>query len=236
MRKPCGLCRGLVPALVSLSLLLAWDAARAEPAPEARLYASVDAIKEASDLGFAGTLARDGERIAFESRVTPGGAVSRIYSSSGEVLTELVVDETNGIFEYRAGGIALTGDDSAEKTEAALRTFDSDEAALASEQLWPALLKKGYEPESPAMAALAANLAGYALVPRERLHSKNKEGCFGCCGPSCLGCTGCYTSACLAHDLCVIQYGYLDSRCNRILYFAALSAWCCRGVHLGSLC
>jgi hypothetical protein len=236
MRKRHASGRGSVPVLVLLAVVLASGATRAEPAAEPRVEVSAEALKEGGAAGFTGTLKRDGERIAFESRVTPAGAESRIFSSSGEILTEVVVDEPAGIFEYRAGGVDLSKEPAIEETERAMRTFDSDEAALVAEQLWPALVKSGYDPESRAMTALAANLAGYAIVPRRRLQTNGKELCLGCCGPSCWGCTGCYTNACLAHDLCVMMQGYTAPKCNRLLFLAALSAWCCRGVHLGTLC
>ena len=236
MRRRHAFGRGSIPALLLLATALAAGATRAEPAPEPAAEVSVETLKEGGAVGFAGTLKRNEERIAFESRATPGGAESRIFSSTGEILTEVVVDESAGIFEYRAGGVALSKETAAEETERAMRTFDSDEAALVAEHLWPTLLKSGYDPESRTMAALAANLAGYAVVPRRRLQSNGKEFCLGCCGPSCWGCTGCYTNACLAHDLCVMIHGYTAPQCNRLLFLAALSAWCCRGVHLGSLC
>jgi hypothetical protein len=187
-------------------------------------------------LGFFGTLKRGGVKIAFESRVTPVGAESRILSASGEVLTEVIVDESAGIFEYRAGGVLLSNDTTDDESVRAMGTFAGEEAALAAEHLWPALTKRGYDPESRAMAALAANLTGYAMVSRAGPGIDSKAGCMGCCGPSCWGCTGCYTSACLAHDLCVMTFGYTSSQCNRLLVLAALSAWCCRDVNLGSLC
>jgi hypothetical protein len=236
MRRQWWSQRWSVLGLALLSIVLAAGVTRAEPALETRPEAAIEVRTENGCLGFVGTLKRNGELIAFESRVTPGGAESRILSSSGEVLTEVIVDESAGIFEYRAGGVALSEDAPAEETERAMRTFDGADAALAAEHLWPALVKRGYDPESRAMAALAANLAGYAVVPRQRLQSNGKEFCLGCCGPSCWGCTGCYTSACLAHDVCVMTLGYTNPQCNRLLALAALSAWCCRGVHLGSLC
>jgi hypothetical protein len=218
-------------AVLSLfALWLALGTGTAQAAVTIELQSDVDGAD------FAGTLERDGVRIAFESRATPGGAVSLIRSTAGEILSEVIADEEAGSFEYRVGGIALSETTSREEMRQALKAFARADAALAAEHLWRALIERGFSPESRQMSALAANLTGYGAVPEKYLTMGGKAACLGCCGPSCWGCTGCYTSACLAHDLCVERYGYADSRCNESLFFASLSAWCCRGIHLGSLC
>jgi len=226
-RKRCTK-RWMVSGLALLSLLLAAGAARAEVAVEVR--------SDGDGKGFAGILERDGVRVAFESRATPAGEESRILSADGEVLTEVVVDEKAGTFDYRVGGVSLSNDLSIAETEQAMKAFDRADAALAAQHLWASLTSMGYPKESRAMAALAANLTAYAAVPKEYFPVDGESMCMGCCGPSCWGCTGCYTNACLVHDMCVASYGYLAARCNRILYLAALSAWCCQGAELGPLC
>ena len=228
MRRRLFAIRRTVSGLVLFSLLTAAGPAHAEVAVEVR--------SDGDGKGFSGILARDGVRVAFESRATATGAESRILSADGEILTEVVVDAKAGTFDYRVGGISLSNDLSIAEAEQAVKAFDRADAALAAEQLWPSLTSRGYPKNSPAMAALAANLTGYAAVPKEYFPVGGKSMCMGCCGPSCWGCTGCYTSACLAHDQCVARYGYLAARCYHILYLAALSAWCCQGVDLGSLC
>jgi hypothetical protein len=226
-RKWCAK-RWMASGLALLSLLVAAGAARAEVAVEVRI--------DGDAAGFSGILERDGVRVAFESRATPTGAESRIVSADGEVLTEVIVDEKAGTFDYRVGGISLSSDLSIAETEQAMKSFDRADAALAAQHLWSSLESMGYPKDSRAMAALAANLTAYEAVPKDYFPVGGDGMCMGCCGPSCWGCTGCYTSACLEHDRCVARYGYLAHRCNRILYLAALSAWCCQGAELGPLC
>jgi hypothetical protein len=218
-------------AAVGLALLTALASAGA-----ARPEATLEMRSERPGVGFAGSLKRDGVGLVFESYATPTGAVSRICSASGEVLTEIIVDKQAGIFEYLVGGVALSGETTDEDAERAMRTFERADAALAAEHLLPALVRKLRASEPRALAALAANLTGYTAVPRGYSPNSSKAYCLGCCGPSCWGCTGCYTQACLAHDLCAGFYGHASSRCLRLLYLAALSAWCCQDVDMGSLC
>ncbi len=228
MRKLRRFSRLAVLSLFALGLSLGAGTARA--AVTVKLQSDIDGDD------FAGTLERAGVRVFFESRATPGGAVSLIRSATGDILTEVIADEEAGTFEYRVGGIALSESTSREEMRLAQKAFARTDAALAAEHLWRTLTEKGFSPESRQMSALAANLTGYGAVPRKYLTMGGKSACLGCCGPSCWGCTGCYTSACLEHDLCVAAHGYADPRCNQSLFFAALSAWCCRGVHLGPLC
>ena len=44
--------------------------------------------------------------------------------------------------------------------------------------------------------------------------------CCGCCGPGCWGCSGCWTEACLAHDQCVDEKGYIHPTCMVLLQAA----------------
>lgn len=182
-----------------------------------------------------GTLERDGARVEFESRETAWGAESRIRAGNGQVMTEVVVDEVLGTFVYRVAGVEISPNGEGPDGESRRRTFDRPEAELAATEIWKSLVDRGLDPASKAMAALAANLVGYEAAAQSPLAGDDLS-CLGCCGPGCWGCTGCYTQACLAHDLCVAAFGILDPRCNSIVYFAALSAWCCVGVDLGGLC
>ncbi len=228
MRKWWSPVRRILSGLLCIPLLAAAGPARAGVDFEVR--------SDADGRGLSGTLVREGIRVAFESRETETGVVSRILSADGGVLSEVIVDRKAGTFDYRVGGIPLAPEMGTAETEQAMKAFDRADAALAAELLWPSLTTAGYPKGSPAMAALAANLTGYAAVPIDYFPIGGKNMCTGCCGPSCWGCTGCYTSACYEHDQCVARYGYLAARCMRILYVAALSAWCCQGVDLGPLC
>ncbi len=228
MRRPRMSGRRWLTGLLLLPLLAAVGVVRAEGDLSVKI--------EGDGKAFAGFLERGAVRVLFESRVTEWGAESRILSADGEVLTEVIVDGKAGTFDYRAGGVSLSAELSAEEASTATRVFDREDAALAADLLWATLTARGFPKGSPAMAVLAANLTGYVAVPEKFLPDAGKASCTGCCGPSCWGCTGCYTAACLEHDLCVAAYGYLSPRCMRILYVAALSAWCCQGVDLGQLC
>lgn len=56
-----------------------------------------------------------------------------------------------------------------------------------------------------------------------RAGKSTMDDCLGCCGPGCWGCTGCYTSACLAHDVCVGEYGAYHPTCMVLLAEAVAS-------------
>ncbi len=210
-------------------------AAAAVLALAARAEARLDLAEGSGHALVAGALERDGVRVEFESRETATGAEARIRAGTGEAMTEVVVDEVLGTLVYRVDGVEITPRGEGPDRAGRRRAFDRPEAGLAATELWRCLVERGFDPSTKAMAALAANLVGYEGIAGSPLAGGDLS-CLGCCGPGCVGCTGCYTQACLAHDLCVAAYGLLDSRCNAIVYFAALSAWCCRGVDLGNLC
>lgn len=220
--------RAVVAGLVVLSVLGAEAGDRSE--------VKLEMGNENRCPGIAGKLKRDRVEVTFEAFATPTGAESRIRTSTGEVLTEIIVDSVAGVFEYRAGGVTLSDNLTPEEAERAASVFEREEAALIAEHLWPALQGKGYSPKSREMASLAANLTGYEVVSRRGPPNAQTDACFGCCGPGCWGCTGCYTGACAAHDACVARYGHANPLCATLLHMAAISAWCCRGVDMGSLC
>lgn len=206
------------------------------PAPAiAEIRLEISPAGDGSSL--TGSLDEDGTGVKFESFDTGSGAEARIRLPSGEVLTEVIVDEASGTLEYRAGGVRIDEHTLPEDLSRAFRVFDRPEAALVARELWTRLVERGADPESRSMAGLAAVLVGYETVPARYFPSgRGKESCLGCCGPSCWGCTGCYTRACLLHDLCVMTGNPTRPECNALLTLAAISAWCCRGVHLGRLC
>jgi len=228
MRRGWRAGRSLVPCLVLVSSFCSGTEARDEVELALR--------SEGRRPGIAGSLRRNGVEVVFESHATASRAESRILSSTGEVLSEVLVDSAAGTFEYRVGGVTLSEQLTPEEAERVAGALAREEAALAAEHLWPALEGKGHSRRSREMAAIAANLTGYEMVGRQGPTDQLSIACLGCCGPSCWGCSGCYTRACLAHDLCVSFYGYTSPRCMGLLYLAALSAWCCQGGDLGVLC
>lgn len=196
----------------------------------------LDRPAPAGPTSVSGTLECDGVRVHYESRETPGGVESRIFSTTGEVLTEVVIDEVSGTLVYRIAGAEISERVQDPGPDEYRRAFDRPEASLVASGLWRDLEARGIDLSSRAVAALAVNLVGYEALLTPETQAPSAGSCLGCCGPGCFGCTGCYTAACLAHDLCVMAYGGLAPQCNSVVYLAALSAWCCRGVDLGSLC
>ncbi len=79
-----------------------------------------------------------------------------------------------------------------------------------------ASLVLGSEPKAAVLKADASR-ALIGIVPEECA----ADDCLGCCGSGCIGCIGCCTEACLAHDLCVRENGFL--RCFRLLPAAIAS-------------
>jgi hypothetical protein len=182
--------------------------------------------------GFTGTLSDATSAVDFESCTTNAGTRATTRDRRGRPLVDVDVDARAGRLTIAVGGVELSPSATDDEIAAMRALLDTAESRLVMETLWSALTTTGgKDPATPEMAAVAVQLVVYEyFVPGQ------VGGCMGCCGPGCWGCTGCYTRACLAHDACVMSLGHAHPHCLALVNLAALSAWCCRGFNLGSLC
>ena len=197
-------------------------------------------------LGVRGFRSENLTTVHFESCQTKAGVRSRIWKNApiGVPMTELVLEGRS--LTYRIAGIELSPALDEQEIARMREVMESPESDVAI-GLWAGLRRQGHTTESPAMAALAANLVGYQVkessdgVPRGNSASSDcsdeSEDCLGCCGFGCSGCMHVCTWACRAHDLCVrSNKTFLAKECMMKLIRAIDSIAECAGHCIGPEC
>lgn len=135
-----------------------------------------------SGSGFSGTLSDGAVSPQFEACTTASGVYAKIFTTGGQVVSHVVMDEAADSMTVTVAGIAFTGSNTSaelDQIRAALRTGEGD---LLGNELWRRLVGAGRNPVTTDKKTMAAIGAALMLYDQSQAAS-GSGGCFGCCGP-----------------------------------------------------